>query len=137
MRRFYTGLLFFGASFGTHAAETHKHSHAAKHAPVAMHYTQYVPEAHVHNSVVYVDFKTGKTDISAPQSPASGGAPGALTQSQQNLVNVLNALFRQRMSVQNEQMKISLRPDSAVMETEHLKVAVQSDSTSVSWHKSF
>ncbi|MDD5470910.1 MAG: hypothetical protein PHP05_03195 [Sideroxydans sp.] len=137
MRNFYTGLLFFGASFGAHAAEIHKHSHAAKHAPVAMHYTQYVPEKHVHNSVVYSDFKSTDPVFSAPQLATSELSSAALTQSQKNLVNVLNALFYQRMSMQNEQMKLSVRPDAAVMETEHLKVAVQSDSTSVTWHKTF
>jgi len=137
MRRFYTGLLFFGASIGTHAAETHKHSHAAKHAPVAMHYTQYVPEAHVHNSVVYSNFKPADSDFAAPQLATSDRSSAALTQVQKNLVNVLSALHDQRLSLQNEQMKLSLRPGSAVMETEHLKVAVQSDSTSVTWHKTF
>lgn len=137
MRRFYTGLLFFGASFGAHAAETHKHMHAAKHAPVAMHYTQHVPQEHVHNSVVYSDFKAENSKFSAPQLAASDREAATLTQSQKNLVNVLSALHFQRMSMQNEQMKLSLSPGSAVMETEHLKVAVQSDSTSVSWHKTF
>ena len=137
MRRFYTGLLFFGASFAAHAAETHKHSHAAKHAPAAMHYTHYVAEEHQHNSVVYSDFNSGTSGVRAPQSDNADHSVAALNQSQKNLVNVLNALFHQRMSMQNEQMKLSLRPGAAVMETEHLQVAVQSDSTSVSWHKSF
>lgn len=137
MRRLYTGLLFFGASFGAHAAESHKHSHAAKHAPVAMHYTQYVPEAHVHNSVVYYDFKPADPVFSASQSATADRSAAALTQGQKNLVNVLSALHDQRLSLQNEQMKLSLRPGSAVMETEHLKVAVQADSTSVTWHKTF
>ena len=135
MRRFYTGLLFFGASFGTHAAETHKHSHAAKHAPVAMHYKQHVPEEDVHNSVVYYDFKPD--DVSAPPLAITDDSAAALTQSQKNLVNVLSALHYQRLSLQNEQLKLSVSPGSAVMETEHLKVAVQSDSTSVTWHKTF
>jgi hypothetical protein len=137
MRRFYTGLLFFGASFGAHAAETHKHSHAAKHAPAAMHYTQYVPEAHVHNSVVYTDFKSEDAAFSAPQLATSDRSAATLTQSQKNLVNVLSALHYQRLSLQNEQLKLSFGSDSAVMETKHLKVAVQSDSTSVTWHKTF
>ena len=137
MRRFYTGLLFFGASFGAHAAETHKHSHAAKHAPAAMHYTQYVPEEHVHDSVVYSDFKSGNSVFSAPRPATANQSAAALTQSQKNLINVLSALQLQRVSLQNEQMKLSFRPGSAVMETEHLKVAVQSDSTSVTWHKTF
>jgi hypothetical protein len=137
MRRFYTGLLFFGASFGTHAAETHKHAHAAKNAPVAMHYTQYVPEDHVHNSVVYADFKPADPLFSAPQSATTDRSAAALTQSQKNLVNILSALHYQRLSLQNEQLKLSFGSDSAVMETEHLKVAVQSDSTSITWHKTF
>ncbi|MBU0689691.1 MAG: hypothetical protein KJ850_00840 [Gammaproteobacteria bacterium] len=137
MRRFYTGLLFFGASFGTHAVETHKHSHAAKHAPVAMHYTQHVPETHEHNSVVYSDFKADNSKFSAPQLATTDRYTAALTRSQKNLVNVLSALHFQRMSLQNAQMKLSLSPGSAVMETEHLKVAVQSDSTSVTWNKTF
>ncbi|MDD2699801.1 MAG: hypothetical protein PHH36_01055 [Sideroxydans sp.] len=137
MRRFYTGLLFFGASFGAHAAETHKHSHAAKHAPVAMHYTQYVPEAHTHNSVVYSDFQTRGTGVLAPQLAASAGSTATLTQGQKNLVNVLNALFQKKMVLQNEKMQLSLQPGTAVMESGHLKVAVQSDATLISWHKSF
>lgn len=137
MRRFYTGLLFFGASFGAHAAETHKHSHATKHAPVAMHYTYHAPENHEHNSVVYSDFKSEDSKFSAPRSATSEYSAVELTQSQRDLVNVLTALHDQRMSLQNKQMKLSLSPGSAVMETEHLKVAVQSDSTSVSWHKTF
>ncbi|MHB1117291.1 hypothetical protein [Sideroxydans sp.] len=137
MRRFYTGLLFFGASFAAHAAETHKHSHAAKHAPVAMHYTHYVPEEHAHNSVVFSDVKSGDTNFSAPRLAASSQSVAALTQSQKNLVNVLSALHQQRLNLQNEQMKLSLQPGAAVMETEHLKVAVQSDSSSVSWHTTF
>lgn len=137
MRRFYTGLLFFGASLGAHAAETHKHSHAAKHATVAMHYTYHVPEAHEHNSVVYSDFKSDNSVFSAPRLATSDHSAAALTQSQKKLVNVLSALHFQRMSLQNEQLKLSFSPDSAVMETEHLKVAVQSDSTSVTWHKTF
>jgi hypothetical protein len=136
MRRFYTGLLFFGASFGAHAAETHKHSHAAKHAPAAMHYTQYMPEAHVHNSVVYSDFKSDASVFTAPR-PAVADSSAAPTQSQQKLVDVLSALRYQRMSLQNEQMKLSVSPGAAVMETEHLQVAVRSDSTSISWHKTF
>lgn len=137
MRHFYTGLLFFGASFGAHAAETHKHSHAARHAPVAMHYTQHMPEEHVHNSVVYSDFKAGNSNFSAPQLATAERSVATLTQSQKNLVNVLSALHFQRMSMHNEQMKLSFSPGSAVMETEHLKVAVRSDTTSVSWHETF
>lgn len=137
MRRFYTGLLFFGASIGAHAAETHKHSHAAKTAPAAMHYTQYAPDEHEHNSVVYSDFKSGKPEILASQLTASDRSTAALTQSQKNLVNVLNALFKQKMVLQNEQMQLSLQPGAAVMESGHLKVAVQSDSTSITWHKTF
>ncbi len=137
MRRFYTGLLFFGASFGAHAAETHKHSHAAKHAPSAMHYTHYVPEEHEHNSVVYSDFKPSKSVAYAPQLATSANSTTPLTQSQKKLVNALNALLHQKLIVHNEQMQLSFQADAAVMETEHLKVAVQSDSTSVTWHKSF
>jgi hypothetical protein len=137
MRRFYTGLLFFGASFGTHAAEAYKHSYAAKHAHVAMHYTPYVPEDHEIKSGVHFDFKSDGPDISTPQLTASDLSFAALTQSQQNLVNVLSALHLKRMSLQNEQMKLSVRPGTAVMETEHLKVAVKSDSASVVWHKTF
>ena len=137
MRRFYTGLLFFGASLAAHAAEAHKHSLAAKHSHVAMHYTPYVPEDHEIKSGVHFDFKSDGPDISTPQLTASDLSFAALTQSQQNLVNVLSALHLKRMILQNEQMKLSFRPGSAVMETEHLKVAVQSDSAAVTWHKTF
>ncbi len=137
MRRIYTGLLFFWASFGSHAAEANKHFHTAKHAPVAMHYTLYVPEDHELKSAVHSDFKPVDPDFSAPQLATSDLSFAELTQSQQNLVNVLSALHLKRMSLQNEQMKLSFRPGSAVMETEHLKVAVQSDSASVTWHKTF
>jgi hypothetical protein len=137
MRRFYTGLLFFGASFGAHAAEAHKHSHATKPAHVAMHYTLYVPENHELKRAEYSDFKSDGSDISAPQLADSYLSFVALTQGQQNLVNVLSALHLKRMSLQNEEMKLSVRPGSAVMETEHLKVAVQSDSASVTWHQTF
>jgi hypothetical protein len=137
MRRFYTGLLFFGASFGAHAAEAYKHSHAAKHAPVAMHYTLYVPEDHELKSAEYSDFKSDGSDVSAPQLADSDRSLAALTQSQQNLVNVLSALHLKRVSLQNEQMKLSFSPGSTVMETENLKVAVQSDSAAVTWHKTF
>ena len=137
MRRFYTGLLFFGASFGAHAAETHKHSHAAKHAPAAMHYTQYVPDTHASDSVLYSEFRSDASLFAAPRSAAADQSSAALTQSQKNLVNVLSALRYQRMSLQNEQMKLSVSPGAAVMETEHLQVAVRSDSTSISWHKTF
>lgn len=137
MRRFYTGLLFFGASFGAHAAEAQKHSHAAKRAPVAMHYTQYVPGDHVHNSVVYSDFKPHESAVYVPRLSASSHSSAELTQSQRNLVNVLSALHHHRLNLQNQRLKLSLGSDSAVMEAGHLKVAVQSDSTSVTWHKTF
>lgn len=137
MRRLYTGLLFFGASFSAHAAEANKHSHAIKHAPVAMHYTLYVPEAQVRDSVVFPSIKSDNPDFSPPQLVASDRSAAALTQSQRNLANVLNALLHQRMNLQTEQMKLSYRPGSAEMETEHLNVAVRSDSTSITWHTTF
>jgi hypothetical protein len=137
VRRFYTGLLFFGASFTAHAAEAHKHSHVAKHAHVAMHYTHYVPEVQELKRTVYSDLKSDGPDVSAPKSGASNYSISALTQSQRDLVNVLSALHLKRLSLQNEQMKLSVSPDSVVMETGQMKVAVQSHSTSVTWHKTF
>jgi len=137
MRHFYTGLLFFGASIGAHAAEIHKHSHTSRHAPAAMHYTHYVPEKHEHNSVVYSDFKSAKSGVSAPQLATSEYSATELSQSQRNLVNVLSALHYQRMVLQNEQLKLSFRPGTAEIESGHVKVAVHSDSTSVTWQKTF
>lgn len=137
MRHFYTGLLFFGASIGAHAAEVHKHSHTAKQAPAAMHYTHYVPETHPHNSVVYSDFKPAKSGVHAPQLATSDYSATELSQSQRDLVNVLSALHQQRMVLQNEQLKLSFRPGTAEIESGHVKVAVHSDSTSVTWHKTF
>ncbi|MFA5825434.1 MAG: hypothetical protein WC825_05620, partial [Gallionellaceae bacterium] len=137
MRNFYTGLLFFGASFAAHAAETHKHSHATKHASVAMHYVLYVPEKHGHDSVVYSDFKSDNSAFPSQQLAMSNQSATALTQSQKELVNVLSALLYRRMSLNNGQMKISYHPGAAVMETDRLKVSVQSDSTSVTWNRTF
>ncbi len=137
MRRFYSGLLFFGASFAVHAAETHKHSHATKHASVAMHYELYVPEKYGHDSAVYSDFKSDNSAFSAQQLATSDQSATALTQSQKELVNVLNALLYQRISLKNGQMKVSFRPGAAVMETDRLKVSVQPDSTSLTWNRTF
>jgi hypothetical protein len=137
MRNFYTGLLFFGASFAAHAAETHKHSDAANHASGAMHYTHYVPEKHGHESVVYSDFKSDNSVLPAQQLAMSDQSGIALTQSQHEFVNVMRALLDRRMSLNNGQMKISYRPGTAEIETDRLKVSVQPDSTLVTWNKTF
>ncbi len=127
MRHFYTGLLLFGASCGAHAGELHKQAHAAKHAPAAMHYTPYRPD-HERSSAA--------AGLIAPQ-PAADLAGAGLDQGQQRLIAVLRALREQRMTLQNEQVRLSLQPGSAVMETDHLKVAVRGDNASITWHKTF
>lgn len=137
MRNLYTGLLFFGASFAAHASEMHKHSHATKHASEVMHYALYVPEKHGHDSGVYSDSKSDNSAFSAQQLAMSDQSASALTQSQKELVNVLSALLYRRMSLNNGHMKFSYRPGAAEMETDHLKVSVQSDSTSVTWNRTF
>ncbi len=136
MRHFYTGLLFFGASVGAHAAELHKHGHAAKHTSATMHYTHYVPEVQKRDSGLYSDFKPA-SPAATPQLATSDYSAAALTQSQKDLVNVLSAVLYQRMRLQNAQMRLTLLPGAAVMETKHLQVAVRPDSTSVTWHRSF
>lgn len=138
MRHFYTGLLFFGASFAAHAAEDHKHHQNSRNAPSAMHYTQHLPQEHPHNSVVYSDFQSDQTRAPDTRQWASDRSDSALTQSQRDVVNVLNALLHQRMTVlQNDKMRLSVSPDAAVMESGHLKVALQNQSTTVAWSHKF
>lgn len=137
MRNFYTGLLFFGASFAAHAAETHKPSHTANHALGAIHYTHYVPEKHGRDNVVYSDFKSDNSAFPAHVLAISDQSSAALTQSQKEFVNVMRALLDRRMRLNNGKMKISYRPGAAEIETDRLKVSVQSDSTSVTWNRTF
>ncbi|MEW5904317.1 MAG: hypothetical protein AB1722_08255 [Pseudomonadota bacterium] len=128
MRHFYTGLLLFGASCGAHAGEVHKHAHAAKHAPTAMHYTPYHPD---------LERSSAPAVLLAPQPVVADQPATGRDQAQQRLVVVLRALRDQRMTLHNEQVLLSLQSGSAVIETDHLKVAVRGDNTSITWHKTF
>ena len=133
MRRVYTGLLLFGASFASHAAEVHKQSHATKHAPAVVHYSPYVPDSNATNPAPL----SGGLATPAVRGDVFDRATAELGQSQQRLVALLHALHDHRIALQNEQMRLSLQPGSAVMETDHLKVAVEAASASITWHKTF
>lgn len=133
MRRVYTGLLLFGASFASHAAEVHKQSHAARHAPAVIHYLPYVPDSNATNPASL----SGGSAAPVVRGDVFDRATAELGQSQQRLVAVLHALYDHRIALQSDQMRLSLQPGSAVMETDHLKVAVEADSASITWHRTF
>lgn len=137
MRRLYTGLLFFGASFAAHAGESHKHPHASKASHAQMHYTQYVAETPPHDSVLYDQAARSDTTANLPRLGSTDHSAADLARSRQNLIDVLSALYAQRIHLHGEQMDASFSPGAAMLETEHVKVAVRSGSTSITWHEAF